>query len=151
MQITIKRPVVTNAATTISKLYINDVYFCDCLEDTDRNLKQSDTLAYIAGIKIKHKTAIPYGTYQVVLSFSERFQKYLPELLHVPGFSGIRIHPGNTAADSSGCILPGVREFDRVVNSRVTMTKLMKAIESVIKKEKVWISIIPTTLDNHTL
>ena len=102
MQITIERQPLQDSPKTFGKLYINDVYFCDTLEDRDRGLFSTDTIQYINSIKVKHETAIPYGTYQLVLSFSNKFQKYLPELLNVLGFAGIRMHSGTTEEDSSG-------------------------------------------------
>jgi hypothetical protein len=146
MTIQIQRPPISNSKSTISKLFINGEYFCDTIEDRDRNLKSSDTLGYIKNVKVKHETAIPYGTYQLVMSYSQRFEKYLPELLNVPGFDGIRIHPGNTELDSSGCILPGVKDTDKVVNSRLTMQKLQTKINSVIKKEKIFVVITTSTI-----
>lgn len=84
---------------TIGKLYIEESYYCDTLEDTVRK-----------GEKIKGKTAIPAGTYKVKKTFSSRFQKKLPEILNVPNFSGVRIHAGNTAEDTEGCILLGLNK-----------------------------------------
>lgn len=83
---------------TIGKLYIDGNYFCDTLEDTVRD------------IKIVGKTAIPAGTYKVKKTMSPRFQKILPEILNVPNFSGVRIHSGNTAADTDGCLLLGLNK-----------------------------------------
>ena len=80
---------------TIGKLYVDGQYFCDTLEDAVRDVK-------IAG-----KTAIPAGTYKVITSFSNRFCKIMPEILGVPNFTGVRIHSGNTAADTAGCVLVG--------------------------------------------
>lgn len=146
MTIKIQRPPISNSKSTISKLFINNEFFCDTIEDRDRNLKSSDSLEHIKSIKVKHETAIPYGTYQLVMSYSQRFEKYLPELLNVPGFDGIRIHPGNTEADSSGCILPGIKNVDKVVNSRLTMQKLQAKIDSVIKTEKIFVEITTTSI-----
>ena len=150
MLITVKRPAITDAPFVISPLSIDGKLFCDVLEDRDRGLYQADELSYIKSIKIKHQTAIPYGTYQVVLSFSNKFQKYLPELLYVPGFDGIRIHSGNTEADSSGCLLTGIKSQNKVISSRITLAKLQGEISKRIKKEKVFIEIVPTTIENHT-
>lgn len=72
---------------TIGKLYINGDYFCDVLEDTVRP----------EGVKLYGKTAIPYGTYDIILTYSPRFKQKLPLLLNVPNFEGIRIHSGNYA------------------------------------------------------
>jgi hypothetical protein len=144
MTIAIVRPPIEDSSRTISDIYIDGVWFSNVLEDRDRGLHQTDALDYIEKVKVKHETAIPYGTYQVVMSYSNRFQKYLPELLNVPGFAGIRLHAGNTEADSSGCLLPGIKAKDRVIQSRVTFTKLMSLIQKKIKQEKVYISIVPS-------
>ena len=58
--------------------------------------------------KIPGKTAIPSGVYQIRFTHSPKFNRELPELLDVPGFVGIRIHPGNSSGDTEGCILPGL-------------------------------------------
>lgn len=141
MQITIERQPLQDSPKTFGKLYINDVYFCDTLEDRDRGLFSTDTIQYINSIKVKHETAIPYGTYQLVLSFSNKFQKYLPELLNVLGFAGIRMHSGTTEEDSSGCVLLGLRKGDKIINSRVTVQKLLTLLSSTVKKEKVFVTI----------
>lgn len=85
---------------TIGKLYIDDNYFCDTLEDTVRP----------KGEKIYGKTAIPAGKYKVKKTYSPRFKKQLPEILNVPNFAGVRIHAGNTAKDTEGCILLGLNK-----------------------------------------
>lgn len=93
---------------TIGKLYIDGAYFCDTLEDTVR-----------AGEKVYGKTAIPAGTYKVKMTWSPRFKRYLPELLNVPNFSGVRIHSGNTATDTEGCLLLGLNKVKgRILNSK---------------------------------
>lgn len=81
---------------TIGELYVNGDYFCDTLEDKVRN-----------GEKIPGETAIPAGTYRVTVSKSPKFGRDLPMLCSVPNFTGIRIHRGNTAKDTAGCILVG--------------------------------------------
>jgi hypothetical protein len=102
---------------TFGRLYIDGKLFCDTLEDADRE------------VKIKHETCIPTGTYQVVIDMSQRFQKLMPHILNVPGFDGIRIHSGNTEADTSGCILVGERHGDKLINSRITFDRLMIALK----------------------
>lgn len=84
---------------TIGKLYIDDNYFCDTLEDVVRS-----------GEKVYGQTAIPAGKYKVKKTYSPRFKKKLPEILNVPGFSGVRIHSGNTAKDTEGCLLLGLNK-----------------------------------------
>lgn len=86
---------------TIGKLYIDNEYFCDTLEDPVRDLK-SDGSGKVYG-----ETAIPAGTYKVILNKSPRFKRVLPRLLGVPFFEGVLIHAGNSSKDSSGCILVG--------------------------------------------
>lgn len=99
---------------TIGKLYIDGAYFCDTLEDTVRKEK-------IAG-----KTAIPAGTYKVKKTYSPRFNKQLPEILDVLGFIGVRIHAGNTAKDTDGCLLLGLNKTKgSVLNSQNAMAFFM--------------------------
>ena len=100
---------------TIGKLYIDGHYLCDTLEDTVRN-----------GVKIAGKTAIPAGTYKVKKTMSPRFEKVLPEILNVPGFTGVRIHAGNTAIDTDGCLLLGLnKKKGQVLESQTTMAFFM--------------------------
>ena len=122
--------------STIGSLYVNGIFFCYTLEDKDRKLEAG-------GVKEYAKTAIPRGKYKVINSFSNRFKKYLPELVNVPQFAGIRIHAGNTAEHSEGCILVGsTKAVDFIGNSKVTFDKLMKAIQAVEKYEKINIEIV---------
>lgn len=84
------------------------------------------------GVKIHGATAIPAGTYQVQITHSPRFNRLLPLLLDVPGFSGVRIHPGNTADDTEGCILVGhVRMSEGVGKSRMAFDELLPMMQSV--------------------
>lgn len=101
---------------TIGNVYINSIFFGNSLEDKDRGLDSSMSLTEIQRKKVYGQTAIPAGTYQVKMTYSNRFatkfwgRKYngkVPELLNVKGFDGIRIHPGNTAQSTSGCVLVG--------------------------------------------
>ena len=124
MNITLNR-IAKKAKYTIGKLYINDQYFCDTLEDTDRGLTQSMTEQQIGSKKVYGETAIPTGTYRIIISYSNKFKKQMPLLLNVPGFAGIRIHSGNTEKDSLGCILVGKnKSVGKVLESRDTYSKL---------------------------
>jgi len=106
---------------TIGKLSIDGVHFCDTLEDVVRP----------DGVKVYGQTAIPTGTYTVILTMSNRFKKVLPLLLNVPMFDGIRIHAGNTSEDTHGCLLVGINDKKgRVGSSLVTMAKLMPMLEN---------------------
>jgi hypothetical protein len=110
---------------TLGALQIDGAFFCYTLEDASR---------IDAGFrKIYGKSAIPCGTYKVRLSFSNRFQYRTPEVLEVPGFTGIRVHPGNRAIDTEGCILPGFRPTSGFVSdSRSAFAMLMGVLPDVV-------------------
>ena len=102
----------------------NGKKLCDTLEPIWRNYDGGE-------LKIPKKSAIPEGSYRVVVTKSRRFQKYLPLLVGVPGFEGVRIHAGNTSRDTEGCILVGQNlQVGKVLWSRITLSKLMKIIEN---------------------
>lgn len=127
---------------TIGKLYIDGVYFCDTLEDKDRGLTQSMTTSELSQKKVPSKTSIPTGEYQVTISYSNRFKQQMPLLNNVPGFSGIRIHSGNTAQDTDGCILVGKnKSVGKVLESRKTYQELYKILSNV-GNEKIHITIL---------
>ena len=131
---------------TIGNLYVNGKLFCNTLEDKDRGLKQTDSLAYIKSKKIYGETAIPTGKYVVTLNVTS--PKYsavkwywnlckglMPRLLNVPGFDGILIHPGNTALDSYGCILVGKNTGKgKITQSKDTFAKLYKELKAAADK-----------------
>ena len=127
----------------IDKLYINNIYFSDALEDPDRGLTDSMSLEEIKKIKIKGNTCIPYGTYNITITYSPRFKKNLPLLNNVKGFDGIRIHSGNKPQDTEGCLLPGFNKVKgQVIDSKVTTNKLIAQIQQALNKgEKVTITI----------
>lgn len=102
----------------------NGVKICDTLEPTWRDYKGGE-------LKVPRKSAVPEGTYPVVITKSKKFGKYLPLLVGVPGFEGIRIHSGNTVNDTEGCILVGQNLIKgKVLLSRLTLEKLMRLIEN---------------------
>lgn len=112
------------ADCTIGELLVDREHECWTLEDVVRP---------DGAPKVYGETAIPYGTYRVVITFSNRFQRDLPLLLNVPGFEGIRIHPGNTAADTHGCLLVGTgRTGASVTNSRMAFDALFPKIRDAI-------------------
>jgi len=123
---------------TISRFYVSGRRFNEVLEDTDRGLDQSMPVGMINQIKVYGKTAIPRGTYKVILSVSPKFKDRswakkwggrTPEILNVKGFSGVRIHPGNTAEDSLGCLIVGEnKKVGKVINSTKCFDALMKVL-----------------------
>lgn len=129
MNITIERYCFTEKST-VSRLYVDNVFFCYTLEDCDRKLESG-------GIKEYGKTAIPRGIYQVVINWSKRFNRELPLLVGVEGFEGVRIHPGNGPEHTEGCILPGsCTSLDFVGNSRATFNRLFELMEAAYAAEK---------------
>lgn len=129
---------------TIGRMSLNGEYFCDTLEDTDRGLNATMSLDEILSKKRKGITAIPAGKYDVILTFSPRFKRVLPLLLSVKGYEGVRIHAGNTAEDTEGCLLVGENKIKgQVLNSRATLEKLMSVLLECEKhKEKISITIV---------
>ena len=141
MEIELTRTTKTNRST-IGELTVNGIFECFILEDKDRGLRQGMTISELMALKIKTRTAIPTGRYEIVISFSDKFHKMLPLLLDVPVFAGIRIHPGNTEADTEGCLLPGKNKSqDMVSSSRVAFAALFDKIKTAIEREKVFITI----------
>ena len=124
MKLTLKR-IAKRADYTIGRLEDeNGVKICDTLEPKYRDYKGGE-------LKVPRKSAVPEGTYQVVVTKSKKFGKYLPLLVGVPGFEGIRIHSGNTVNDTEGCILVGQNLIKgKVLLSRLTLEKLMRLIEN---------------------
>ena len=105
---------------TVGKLYINGVYECFTLEDAVRN-----------GTKVLGKTAIPIGTYKLIIDASTRFKQDMPHILDVPDFTGVRIHAGNTSADTDGCILLGSTWAgkDFIGNSKIAYKKFFDKLK----------------------
>lgn len=140
MKLTLKR-IALRKTYTIGKLYIDDDYFCDTLEDAVRDLDKDGKFDN-GEKKIKGKTAIPYGTYQVKWTYSPRFKKYTPQLMNVPSFEGIRIHSGNSSDHTEGCLLLGQnKKVGMVLNSKATIAKFYPIIKDACSKGKVTIEI----------
>ena len=112
MELTVKRT-SKKATYTIGRMYVNGQYFCDTLEDRVRNLNSEAD-------KVPGDTAIPEGKYNVTVTYSPKFKRYLPLIEDVPYFTGIRIHRGNTDKDTAGCILVGENTVKgKVINSTI--------------------------------
>ncbi len=108
---------------TIGELYINNCFECYTLEDKVRE-----------GVKIPGRTAIPYGTYPIIINDSVRFKRKMPLLLNVPDFEGVRIHYGNTEADTEGCILVGkVKDKEAIYSSRIAFSNIFDKLDNAIK------------------
>ena len=140
---------------TIGVLFVDGFRFCETLEDKDRGLKQTDTLAYIKSRKVYQETAIPTGTYGVAMNVTS--PKYsasawywklcegkVPRLLSVPGWEGVLIHTGNTALDTAGCVLVGRNtKVGQVTDSKNTFQKLYKKMKAAYDKgEEITIEIV---------
>lgn len=138
MNLTLIREDFTDTST-IGRLFVNNAFFCYVLEDKDRGLTQDQSLITIKANKIFGVTAIPYGTYDVKLSMSNRFKRVLPEILNVKGYEGVRIHRGNTAVDTLGCLIVG---FKKGVNTVFESTKAEEAlIEAMQGNTKITLTI----------
>lgn len=136
MEITLTR-IARRKTYTIGWLAIDGEYICDTLEPTWRDIGWGRP-----GKKIAGKTAIPEGRYPVVVTFSPRFRRWLPLLLHVPLFEGIRIHAGNTADDTAGCILPGLnKKKGQVIDSRIWEHRIVRRLANRPEGEAVWIEV----------
>lgn len=148
MEITVERKWKRDGYTigTLSidgKRFGDGKHYCCTLEDTDRGLDSKMPISKILFMKRPHITAIPTGRYEVTLTYSPHFHRTLPLLNNVPGYSGVRIHPGNTAADTDGCILVGENTAKgRVNKSQYWFTLVMWEITRTIDKGgKVFITI----------
>lgn len=140
MKLTLNR-IALRQTYTIGKLYIDGKYFCDTLEDTVRDTNKSGKFDN-GEKKVKGKTAIPYGTYEIKWTYSPRFKKYTPQLMNVPSFEGIRIHSGNSSDHTEGCLLLGEnKKVGMVLNSRATIAKFYPIIKDACVKGKVTIEI----------
>lgn len=141
MELTLERKIRTDIST-IGRMSIDNLFECFILEDMDRGLKQSMPISEIAKLKVFGKTAIPSGRYEVILSYSNRFKKIMPLLINVPGYEGIRIHSGNKAEDTEGCLLTGSSQGKDWVNqSRNAFDALFNKLKAVSDKEKIFITI----------
>lgn len=150
MEITITRT-ARRQGYTIGRLTIAGQKICDTLEDADRALTSTMPTERIAAIKVRGATAIPTGRYRLTLDvasprfkarpWARPYQGRVPRLLAVPGFEGVLIHPGNTPADTDGCILVGRNTaVGQVTDSVATFHRLMALLEAH-RHEDIWVTI----------
>ena len=128
---------------TIGSLSIDGKKFCDTLEDRVRDLNKNGVFDGDEK-KVCGETAIPYGTYDVVVDYSPKFKRELPRLQNVRHFEGILIHRGNTAEDSAGCILVGENKVKgKVINSTPYEKELVRILkEAQDRKEHITIKLV---------
>ena len=143
MKILLKRRYL-GAEYTIGSLFLNGTYFCDTLEDANRDHNKDGDLNDPGEGKVFAKTAIPYGEYKVIVNVSPKFKRRLPRLLNVPHFEGILIHRGNTHNDSAGCILVGEnKQKGKVLNSIKYELELVRILDDALRRgEQITISIL---------
>lgn len=121
---------------TVGNLCVDGVFFCNTLEDTVRDINKNGIFD-CGEIKIYGETAIPYGEYEIKVTYSPKFKRELPLLLNVPCFEGIRIHRGNTHRDTLGCIIVGEnKKKGMVMNSTQYEIKLVSLLKNEQNKNK---------------
>lgn len=148
MELLLNRSIFTDKST-IGKLFVDGNPECYILEDMDRGLYSTMSIADLNKLKVWGVTCIPYGRYKILITKSARFSKmagkdvYLPELIKVPVFEGVRIHKGNKPDDTEGCQLPGtVPKLNWVENSATAFLKLNDKINKALKAgDDCWITI----------
>ena len=115
---------------TIGNLFVDSAYQCFILEDKVREVPGQPVSAW----KVQNQTAIPRGRYRLEIVFSPHFQRMMPHLIDVPGYTGVLIHWGNTAADTEGCILLGnSRATDAVTDSRAAWAAFFKGFDAACR------------------
>lgn len=131
MHLKVVREVFTDQST-IGRLYVNEKFHCYTLEDRYRP----------DGKKVYGETAIAEGRYQVIVNMSNRFKRRMPLLIDVPNFAGVRIHKGNTAKNTLGCVLVGKNKGpDRIWDCSGVYNSLLAELETATSKGKVWLTI----------
>ncbi len=131
MQLLLKRTTFL-PDTTLGELYIDGELFCFTCEDAVR----------AQGVKVYGKTAIPYGIYDIKITYSPKYGKPMPLICDVPGFEGVRIHTGNTHEDTEGCILVGsIKNAASVSRSKPTFERLYCILTDACGKGSVTLRI----------
>lgn len=132
-----------SSKSTVGGLLVNKKFLCNTLEDVVRDKNRDGDLLDTGEAKVYGQTAIPSGKYEVVITYSQRFKKYMPLLLNVAGYAGVRIHSGNKPEDTLGCILVGTAVGnDWISESRNAYEALMKQLQAAEKSEKIFLTIV---------
>lgn len=141
MLLKLKRTNLTDTYTS-GELYVDNILFCKTLEDKNRDINKNGKFDN-GETKVYGETCIPYGTYQVIVSYSPKFKRDLPEVLSVPNFTGIRMHRGNYTKDSLGCILVGEKVLNGVLhNSTPFEIELVNKLKTALSKgERITLNI----------
>lgn len=130
MKITVYRRWL-DTSSAISEVMVDGERICFGLEDTVREVDGQPVESW----KVKGETAIPYGTYPLEITYSNRFKKDMLQIMDVPGFAGIRIHAGNTSVDTEGCLLVGdTHGTDFIGNSRSALVKLFGTVLAALHR-----------------
>jgi hypothetical protein len=138
MEITVNRG-SSKEDCTIGDLFVDNTFECYTLEDVVREVVGQPVSSW----KVQNQTAIPVGRYQVIIDYSDHFGRNMMHVLNVPGFEGIRIHGGNTAADTDGCILVGQqRSDDAIRNCAPALLTLQSKVQAAITGgDTVWVTV----------
>lgn len=142
MKITLYRKIL-NDTSTEGNLYIDGKWFCNTIEDKVR----AKPGQWNKKLKVYAETAIPYGKYPVLVTYSNRFKRQLTGIFNVPDFEGIRIHNGTSEKSSAGCIIVSYKDNDvkhTLINDPAAMNDLCKIVEEKQKTEKIFINIVDT-------
>lgn len=139
MELKLERKIF-NETSTEGNLYVNGKWFCNTIEDKVR----AKPGQWHSSLKIYGQTAIPYGKYPVLVTWSNRFKRQLTGVFNVPDFEGIRIHNGTSENSSAGCIIVSYKDDDanhKLINDKAAMNDLCKLVEEAQKSEKVFLTI----------
>lgn len=140
---------IHNAVSTEGNLYVNNIWFCNTIEDVVR----AKPGQWTKEVKVYAKTAIPYGRYPVRVTYSNRFKRPLTGVFRVPDFEGIRIHNGTSENSSAGCIIVSYKDDDanhKLINDKAAMDDLCELVLNVQLTEKVYITIVDHKEDAPT-
>lgn len=142
MELTLRR-IYLGPEYTIGKLYIDGVYYCDTLEDKNRDLNKNGKFDN-GEKKVKDETCIPFGIYEVQITWSPKFKRWMPQIMNVPEFEGIRIHSGSNKNHTSGCILLGKNTVKGgLTDSKITCEDFYIRLNIAINnKERIMITIV---------